>query len=360
MINRDILKPISANRRHNHQLSNEHKSAIVAGRAAGLRWREVASQNQVPISTAHSVFENYTNTNTVNPRPRKGHPKVLTHLQQRKILRYVRAHRKWTFQQVAEETGIPVTRSTFRRLLRDHHILQWIAKKRPHLTEQHRRQRKAFCLATRNTDWSKVIFSDECSVEKGIGKKRTWVWGDPKQKWDHQLIETFPKGKQACIMVWGAICERFTMSQLVVMKRDPTAKKNGYTAWSYLEALNEGLLLKYRRGLTFMQDNASVHTAGVVGIWLRDHFIPILPNWPPYSPDLNPIEHLWARLKEMIYERHPDLDSIQDKAEQERILTEVLPSCWEALDPLAIGSLVQSTPDRIEACIRANGWQTRY
>ena len=76
-----------------------------------------------------------------------------------------------------------------------------------------------------------------------------------------------------------------------------------------------------------MQDNASIHTAGVVAIWLRDHFIPQLLNWPPYSPNLNPIKHLWARLKEMIYERYPELDSIRSKVEQERILTEVLPSC---------------------------------
>lgn len=172
MTNRQILKPSSANRRPNHQLSNEHKSAIVASRAAGLRWHEVASQNHVAISTAHSVFKNYTNTNTVTPRPRKGHPKVFTRQQERAILRRVRAEPKWTYRQVINDTRVHIGRTAFRTLLRSHYILQWIAKKRPHLTEQHRRQRKAFCLANRNTDWSKVIFSDECSVEKGIGKKR--------------------------------------------------------------------------------------------------------------------------------------------------------------------------------------------
>lgn len=363
MTNEDILKPISANRRRYKHLSNEHKSAIVASRAGGLPWHEVASRNLVPISTAHSVFQAYTNTNSVNEAPRSGRPKVFTHLQERNLVRCVRSHVKWTYQQVINETGIPIGRTAFRTLLRKHHILQWIAKKRPHLTDAHRRKRKAFCLANRNTDWSKVIFSDECSVEKGTGKKRTWIWGNPTHKWDPDMIETYPKGKQACVMVWGAICLQGlcgTRSPLVVMKRDLTAKKNGYSAWSYTEALNEGLLPIYRRSLRFMQDGASIHTAGVVDIWLRDHFIPKLLNWPPYSPDLNPIEHLWAKLKELIYERHPELDGVQSKVEQERILKEVLPSCWEAIGLSIIESLVKSMPARIEACIRANGWQTRY
>jgi hypothetical protein len=161
---------------------------------------------------------------------------------------------------------------------------QWIAEKTPHLTDQHRRERLAFCLANRNRDWSRVIFPDECSVEQGKGKKRSWVWGDPRHKWDHDMIETFSKGKQACAMVWGAICEAFTGSasyQLVVMKMNLTAKNNGYTAWAYQEALIGGLLPEYRKVHTFVQDNASIHTAGITRIWLRDHFIPILLNWPP-------------------------------------------------------------------------------
>lgn len=62
----------------------------------------------------------------------------------------------------------------------------------------------------------------------------------------------------------------------------------------------------------------------------------------------------------MIHERHPELDGIQSKVEQERILEEVLPLCWQALDQSVIESLVKSMPARIEACIAANGWQTRY
>ena len=38
-----------------------------------------------------------------------------------------------------------------------------------------------------------------------------------------------------------------------------------------------------------MQDNAFIHTAGMVKEWFENNSIPLL-EWPPYSPDLNPIK----------------------------------------------------------------------
>lgn len=46
-----------------------------------------------------------------------------------------------------------------------------------------------------------------------------------------------------------------------------------------------------------MPDGASVHRAHIVKQILAEMRIKIL-IWPPYSPDLNPIENLWAAMKQ--------------------------------------------------------------
>ena len=56
-------------------------------------------------------------------------------------------------------------------------------------------------------------------------------------------------------------------SPLVIMDRDTSARRNGYTARSYIQALEEGLRDNYKPGEWFMQDNAPIHTAQISKEW---------------------------------------------------------------------------------------------
>jgi transposase len=59
----------------------------------------------------------------------------------------------------------------------------------------------------------------------------------------------------------------------------------------------------WRKGLTtgdvFQQDGASCHTEKATRALFSDKSITVL-HWPANSPDLNPIENIWAVLKQNV------------------------------------------------------------
>ncbi|KAK3892873.1 hypothetical protein Pcinc_003274 [Petrolisthes cinctipes] len=61
------------------------------------------------------------------------------------------------------------------------------------------------------------------------------------------------------------------------------------------------------------KDGTPCHTAQVVKNWLRDSQIGMIPDWPPNSPDISPIENLWAILKVKIREADTStLEKLED------------------------------------------------
>ena len=111
---------------------------------------------------------------------------------------------------------------------------------------------------------------------------------------------------------------------------------------------------------TYMQDNARPHVANIVKDWFIENDITVM-ECPPYSPDLNPIEQVWKRLKEHLQKKHPNLAKMPGGPEKvKKKLVELLPEAWEAVESSFLLKLVESMPRRVEAVIAARGWYTKY
>jgi hypothetical protein len=76
---------------------------------------------------------------------------------------------------------------------------------------------------------------------------------------------------------------------------------------------------------------------------------------------LNPIEHAWAKLKEMIYQLDLDIEnyqgSIGDLKDQ---FNDLIKRAWEGPRQEYFDKLIESMPRRIQAVIEAKGWYTKY
>src|SRR5690606_20885409 len=143
------------------------------------------------------------------------------------------------------------------------------------------------------------------------------------------------------------------------MERDPDAKRQGYSAKSYLRTLEEGLLPHYDETRHFQQDNAGIHRAAVVEGWLQQKGISWI-EWPAHSPDLNPIEHVWAALKRRMKRMFPNLWNLKKNEVDIEEFKRCIRLAWWDISQEYIDSLIDSMPRRLKAVKKARGWYTKY
>ena len=75
---------------------------------------------------------------------------------------------------------------------------------------------------------------------------------------------------------------------------------------------------------------------------------------PPYSPDLNPIENVWGKLKFEFLNDDTQIASADD-------LWTVIKEKWTLLSQSPfVSSFVSSMPERLDLVLRNDGFQIKY
>jgi transposase len=105
------------------------------------------------------------------------------------------------------------------------------------------------------------------------------------------------------------------------------------------------------RNWIFMQDNAPAHVSESTLQSLDYIGIHVLEEWPPGSPELNPIEILWAIMSKEVEKRLPD--SKDD-------LKNFVQYVWNNIPIETITSLIDSFPQKLMKVLQLHGDQVHY
>jgi transposase len=104
-----------------------------------------------------------------------------------------------------------------------------------------------------------------------------------------------------------------------------------------------------------MQDNAPAHAAQETLDMFRKFEVDCV-RWPPFSPDLNPIETVWKDIKEYLTQVYGNCVFKSYDESQRKVL-----EAWEYIvTPLYLEQLIKTMPERMQAVIDANSKFTRY
>lgn len=321
----------------------------------GKSCRHIASKTGRSKSAVARIKATLSLTGNIN---KGGRPRKLNDRAKRQLVRFISTGQAdsavGASRKLALEEGMQVCPQTVRNVLRAEGMVSVTKKKRPYLNRVHRKARRNFANKYRQwtiADWKQVIWSDETKVNLFGSDGRRWTWKKKKGTGlaDRQVIPTKKFGG-GNLMVWGCITWN-GVGLLVEVEGRMDAEQ-------YVSILSHGLtgtLQKFgwtASQVIFQQDGDSKHTSNLARAWLADNHFECL-DWPAQSPDINPIEHLWAVLKSKIYDYERPASGVFE-------LWDRVVAAWNGITREQCRGLIESVPRRLEAVVKAKGGHTKY
>ncbi|CAF2761239.1 unnamed protein product [Rotaria sp. Silwood2] len=288
--------------------SNEFRETIVKHFLNGDSEHDIATKMLCSRNTIHSIIVKYKKTKCIGNILGRGRKRKTTIRVDKAIQRKIKVDRRNSAptvrQEIEQELGVLISNQTVRRRLHEIGFYGRVARKKPYVNKANRLKRLKYVKMHEDKDmefWKTVLWSDESKFNLFGSDGKVMVWRSPKEEFN-----------PACTVL--------------------TVKHGGGNQ------------------MVFQQDNDPKHTSHVVNNWFRKKGIERL-FWPPFSPDVNPIEHLWDELERRMKKHQP---KNQDQ------LRQTLQAEWEGIGLDVTKKLVESVPSRLYECYRMKGYPTKY
>lgn len=217
------------------------------------------------------------------------------------IVDYFRVNPKHTYHDCIRSLQIDCDKSFISRLLKQHGIQAFVSIKKSPLTADHIVQRNDFIENTQDwslEDWKSVVFTDEKTFQSHPNG-RIMVKRTRGIAFEQRHLDIVPRKKFA-INVWGCMIGSNYTFRVYNMDK-------GFTSVLYRYHLRRVIFPKLTRkygnnSFIFQQDNAPIDTSRLMQEFFDE--MEIYPMfWPAASPDLSPVENLWAILQKRVNKR---------------------------------------------------------
>ena len=331
---------------HPQRTSTEQRWSVVALYKDGRSERHIARHLVISRPTVRAILARYAATGSPGSGSRSGRPRATTEEERTNLFL---ASLKDPFsppRAIRHTLDLDCSPRTVARCLDEGGLFGRVARRKPGLSAATIRDRIAFAEGYTRMDWSTVLFSDE-----------KIFWGDG-----------------FCGRTWVRRPEGEALNPLYVKKR--TAHPVKVNVWACFAASGQGFIYIFNENLDaalmkrilkdnlvasaerlfppgvwyFLHDNDKKFKSKLVQEWLDEKDIRRI-DFPAYSPDLNPMENLWAVLAREV-EKTPcsTMEELQDCVERN----------WEKASKPLMAELVASMPRRCAAVIAAAGSHTKY
>jgi len=269
-----------------------------------------------------------------------------------------------SFQDFANEFDVGIT--TIRKVANENQLHRRVARRKPYLSKPTIGKRLLWAKENKHTNWKRVIFTDESSLEIGRDLGRKYVTRKAGEEFLPNMLDLTFRSNRQTLMVWGAIANNHKWPLLRIPLKPSKSdgktrvKAEGLNAQKYTDAILSGPLLeavndmKAENALDVLvvENGAPAHKSVIAKKFRLENHIPSLTH-PPSSPDLNLIENVWQVLKQRISTIHPKattLDGLWDHAQQ----------AWAEIPVTMINQLVDGMEGRVQDVLKAKGHSTKY
>ena len=350
------------------ELSQWDKGRI-EGRSEYISDSQIERELYIPRRTVSSFLMCLRNRQSSRNLPRHGRPRITTKAQDKRIIAAAETNTRVPFASLQNIVNIPASTTTIRRRLHEDMIRKWRTVKRTLLRQEHAKKRLEWALKYQHytrEDWAKIAWSDESAIQKDSARQQVWVFRHQtkEEKYAPKNVRSKSRDGDIYQMIWGC----FVGNKLgPIVSIDSSVTGDVYTTilrdnlLPYLDALaSDGIT-----GITLQQDNARSHTCkkakAFFDIVKAEHGFTVMDDWPPYSPDMNLIENLWAHLKLELHRRYPDTATLCGSPQYIRqCITKRVHEVWWSIGDEVLEALIDSMPHRVQALIKARGWYTKY